>query len=83
MVLSTAILTTLNLLKTETMTTTKSPGRKPKGTETRKAVTFRLQPSTIENIKKMAAENGVSQSDFIEKIAEVAQLSHKNKDEIL
>ena len=65
------------------MTNTTSKGRRPKGKETRKPVTFRLQPSTIENIKKMAAENGMSQSDFIEKIAEVAQLSHKNKDEIL
>lgn len=53
------------------MTNTTSKGRRPKGKETRKAVTFRLQPSTIENIKKMAAENGISQSDFIEKIAKV------------
>ena len=48
------------------MTTTKSTGRKPKGKETRKAVTFRLQPSTINTIKKLALCYDISQSDVIE-----------------
>jgi predicted transcriptional regulator len=50
------------------MTTQKSQGRKPKGKETRKAVTFRLQPSTIERIKDLAAGMEISQSDVIERL---------------
>lgn len=47
-------------------TTTKSPGRKPKGKETRKAVSFRIQPETAAFIKQWAADLGCSQSDLIE-----------------
>ena len=43
-------------------------GRPPKGDEKRKGITFRLQPSTIESIRKAAAENKCSQSDIIETI---------------
>lgn len=50
------------------MNTTK--GRKPKGKETRKAVTFRLQPSTIEIIKDLALGYDISQSDVIEGLVE-------------
>ena len=50
------------------MTTPKTPGpgRNPKGAETRKAVSFRLQPSTIEKLKGAAKDLGCSQSDLIE-----------------
>ena len=48
------------------MTTTKSPGRKPKCKETRKAVTFRLQPSVIDRIRTVAADTGCSMGDLIE-----------------
>lgn len=48
------------------MTTQKSNGRPPKGKETRKAVTFRLQPATIALIRATASERGISQSDLIE-----------------
>lgn len=41
-------------------------GRPIKGDEKRKGVTFRLQPSTIEKIRKAAEENNCSQSDLIE-----------------
>ncbi len=41
-------------------------GRPPKGDEKRKGVAFRLQPSTIEKIRKAAADNKCSQSDIIE-----------------
>ena len=50
------------------MTTTKSTGRKPKGKETRKAVTFRLQPATISLIREAASASGISQSDLIESL---------------
>ena len=50
------------------MTTTKSPGRPPKGKETRKAVTFRLQPATISLIREAAVASGISQSDLIESL---------------
>lgn len=50
------------------MTTTKSNGRPPKGMETRKAVTFRLQPSTIALIREVATASGISQSDLIESL---------------
>lgn len=43
-------------------------GRKPKGKETRKAVTFRLQPSTISLIREAASASGISQSDIIESL---------------
>lgn len=43
-------------------------GRPTKGNERRKAVTLRLQPSTIERIRKAAEENQCSQSDIIETI---------------
>lgn len=49
--------------------TQKSPGRKPKGKETRKAVTFRLQPATIATIRQCATDRGISQSDLIEDLA--------------
>ena len=52
------------------MTTTKSSGRKPKGKETRKAVTFRLQPATISLIREAAVAEGISQSDLIEGLIE-------------
>lgn len=48
----------------------KSKGRKPKGAETRKAVTFRLQPSTMEWIRYTAEGMGMSQSDLIERLVE-------------
>lgn len=54
----------------------KIKGRKPKGAETRKAVTFRLQPSTIDTIRMRAAERGISQSDFVEFLAEKSELLH-------
>lgn len=54
----------------------KIKGRKPKGAETRKAVTFRLQPSTIETIRMRAAERGISQSDFVEFFAGNSELLH-------
>lgn len=50
------------------MTTTKYTGRPPKGKETRKAVTFRLQPSTISLIREAATSSGISQSDLIESL---------------
>lgn len=50
------------------MTTPKSTGRKPKGKETRKAVTFRLQPSTKDKIETAAILGGCSQSDIVEKM---------------
>ena len=50
------------------MTTTKSTGRPPKGKETRKAVTFRLQPATIESIREASANYGISMSDLIEEL---------------
>lgn len=46
--------------------TNKPKGRKPKGKETRKAVSFRLQPETAAFIKQWAADLGCSQSDLIE-----------------
>ena len=46
----------------------KSKGRPTKGKETRKAVTFRLQPSTKEKIEVAAIIEGCSQSDIIEKM---------------
>lgn len=52
----------------------KNKGRKPKGAETRKAVTFRLQPSTIDSIRMRAAERGISQSDFVEFLAGNSEL---------
>ena len=51
------------------MNATKSKGRKPKGKETRKAVTFRLQPATIATIRQCATDRGISQSDLIEDLA--------------
>lgn len=45
-------------------------GRPPKGKETRKAVTFRLQPSTIDRIRSEADALGISQSDLIERVME-------------
>lgn len=51
------------------MNENKPKGRKPKGAETRKSVTFRLQPSTIDTIRMRAAERGISQSDFVEFLA--------------
>lgn len=51
-------------------------GRPPKGDETRKAVTYRLQPSTINAIRMAAARLGVSQSDYVEKLQKEAQLLH-------
>jgi hypothetical protein len=45
-----------------------SKGRPPKGKETLKAVTFRLQPSTKEKIEVAAILEGCSQSDIIEKM---------------
>lgn len=48
--------------------TKKSNGRRPKGKETRKAVTFRLQPATISLIREAAVSNGISQSDLIESL---------------
>ena len=51
------------------MTNNNQPkGRKPKGKETRKAVTFRLQPSTISIIREAAVSIVISQSDLIESI---------------
>lgn len=50
------------------MTTEQPKGRKPKGRETRKAVTFRLQPATIESVREAAANNGISMSDLIEEL---------------
>lgn len=47
---------------------TKSNGRPPKGKETRKAVTFRLQPATISLIREAAVASGISQSDLIESL---------------
>lgn len=46
----------------------KSPGRKPKGKETRKAITFRLQQATISLIREAAIASGISQSDLIESL---------------
>ena len=46
---------------------TKPKGRPLKGKENRKAVTFRLQPSTIALIREAAASKGISQSDLIER----------------
>ena len=46
--------------------TQKSKGRKPKGAETRKAVTFRLQPSIIDRIRTISADTGCSMADLIE-----------------
>lgn len=46
----------------------RSKGRPPKGKETRKAVTFRLQPATISLIREAAITNGISQSDLIESL---------------
>jgi hypothetical protein len=48
------------------MTTLKSQGRKPKGKETRKAVTFRLQPAIIDRIRTISADTGCSMADLIE-----------------
>lgn len=48
----------------------KSKGRRPKGKESRKAVTFRLQPSTIERIKDLASGMEMSQSDVIERLVD-------------
>ena len=50
------------------MDNNKSTGRKPKGKETRKAVTFRLQPATIATIRKCATNLGISQSDLVESL---------------
>jgi hypothetical protein len=47
----------------------KSNGRPPKGKETRKAGTFRLQPATIDTIRQCATDRGISQSDLIEDLA--------------
>lgn len=44
----------------------KQQGRPPKGDETRKAVTFRLQPKTIDRIRTIARETGCSMCDLIE-----------------
>ncbi len=44
----------------------KQQGRPPKGDETRKAVTFRLQPKTIDRIRTIATDNGCSMADLIE-----------------
>lgn len=49
-----------------TMNVTKSKGRKPKGKETRKAVTFRLQPAIIDRIRTISADTGCSMADIIE-----------------
>ncbi len=46
--------------------TQKSPGRPPKGKENRKAVTFRLQPKTIDRIRTIATDYGCSMGDLIE-----------------
>ena len=46
----------------------KPKGRKPKGKETRKAVTFRMQPATISLIREAAISIGISQSDLIESL---------------
>lgn len=54
----------------------KPKGRKPKGKEARKSVTFRLQPSTIDTIRMRAAERGISQSDFVEFLAGNSELLH-------
>ena len=56
------------------MTTPKSTGRPPKGKETRKAVTFRLQPSTIALIQEAAVASGISQSDLIESLVKGCRL---------
>lgn len=52
-------------------------GRPTKGDEKRKAVTLRLQPSTIERIRKAAEENHCSQSDIIEAIVTEALIMSK------
>lgn len=54
-------------------------GRPPKGDETRKAVTYRLQPSTINAIRLAAARMGISQSDYVEKLQKEAQLLHNRE----
>lgn len=41
-------------------------GRPFKGDEKRKAVTFRLQPKTIDRIRYLATDGGISQSDIVE-----------------
>lgn len=41
-------------------------GRPYKGEEKREAVTFRLQPKTIDKIRFLASDGGISQSDVIE-----------------
>ena len=46
----------------------KIKGRKPKGKETRKAVSFLLQPATISLIREAAVASGISQSDLIESL---------------
>lgn len=41
-------------------------GRPYKGEEKREAVTFRLQPKTIDRIRHLAHDGGMSQSDVVE-----------------
>ena len=47
------------------MATIKTKGRSPKSGETRKAVTYRLTPKAIEQIKAWADLHGCSQSDEV------------------
>lgn len=51
----------------------KPQGRKPKGQETRKAISFRLQPSTIALIREAADTYGISQSDVIENLVNIGR----------
>lgn len=46
--------------------TTSKKGRPLKGDEKREAVTFRLQPKTIDRIRYLAHYGGISQSDVVE-----------------
>lgn len=41
-------------------------GRPTKGNEKRKAVTFRLQPKTIDRIRTISTDYGCSMADLIE-----------------
>ena len=52
-------------------------GRRPKGAEPRKAVTFRLQPRTIGRVKDLAAQRQCSLSDLIEQIIEEQPASRR------
>ncbi len=54
-------------------------GRPTKGNEKRKAVSFRLQPSSISAIRLAAARMGFSQSDYVEYLLKESQLLNKGQ----